>query len=258
MGAHQQLVFRVEGPLQAVHVEVYTQAQGVPDRQTAIKARRDPNLETARRGGRRSSVTIAERYEETIPVPRAIRFPVELIPPEGFDPARLDTWPKVDGRLEYVGGRLLYMSLCGDMQQDAVADVVGMLLQWVRAHPGLVVSTNEAGMILRGDARGADAAIFRRADVGRYQHKFRRVPPILAVAVAGEDEDEAVLREKAGWYLARGVEVVWLILPEQREVVAITTDADQRYGVGETLAPHPALPDLTPRVDEFFVQIAAG
>src|SRR5439155_1090581 len=47
--------------------------------------------------------------EETIPVPGTVRFPVELTPPEGFDPARLETWPRVEGRLEWVGGRLLYM-----------------------------------------------------------------------------------------------------------------------------------------------------
>jgi len=43
--------------------------------------------------------------EDTIPVPRSVRFPVELVPPDGFDPERLETWPRVDGRLEWVEGR---------------------------------------------------------------------------------------------------------------------------------------------------------
>jgi Uma2 family endonuclease len=202
-------------------------------------------------------VTIAQRYEETIPVPRAIRFPVELIPPEGFDPERLETWPKVEGRLEYVNGRLLYMPPCGDMQQDTVGDVVLLLGAWARLHADFVFSTNEAGMVLAGDARGADAAVWRRADVGKYQHKFRRVPPVLAVEVAGEDEDERVLRDKAVWYLAAGVDVVWIVLPEQREVVVITGSGERRCPSGETLPADPALPDLSPRVDEFFVQISA-
>ena len=209
-----------------------------------------------RRGGKEKCVTIAQRYEETIPVPRAIRFPVELIPPEGFDPERCETWPKVEGRLEYVNGRLLYMPPCGDMQQDTVADVVSVLVQWVRAHREFVASTNEAGMILRGAARGADAALFRRSEVGRYEHKFRRVPPVLAVEVAGEDEDEAVLRDKAAWYLGAGVQIVWIVLPEQREVVVITVADEHRCRVGETLTPHPALPGLAPRADDFFVQIS--
>jgi Uma2 family endonuclease len=202
-------------------------------------------------------MTIAERYEETIPVPRAIRFPVELIPPEGFDPERLETWPKVEGRLEYVNGRLLFMPPCGALQQDTVADVVTALGVWVRAHRAFVVSTNEAGILLRGSARGADAAVWARGALGPYTHQFRRVPPILAVEVAGEDEDEQVLRDKAAWYLGAGVQIVWIVLPEPREVVVITGTGEHRCRLGETLPPHPALPDLTPLVDEFFVQISA-
>src|SRR5207237_9889563 len=74
--------------------------------------------------------------EETIPVPGTVRFPVELTPPEGFDPARLETWPRVAGRLEWVRGRLLYMPPCRDRQQYTVADVVATLIIWVRPHPG--------------------------------------------------------------------------------------------------------------------------
>lgn len=200
-------------------------------------------------------MTIAERYEEHITLPRAIRFPVELIPPEGFDPERPPTWPKLDGRLEYVNGRLLYMPPCGDVQQDTVTDVVITLGAWVRTHPEFVLGTNEAGMRLHGDTRGADAAVWRRADLGAYRGKLRRVPPLLAIEVAGEDEDEAALREKADWYLRNGVEVVWLVLPDSREVAVLTGAAEQRCSLGDTCPPHPSLPGLTPRVDEFFIQI---
>ncbi len=61
-----------------------------------------------------------ERYDETITLPRAVRFPVELVPPHGFDAESLETWPRVVGRLEWVNGRLLYMPPCGDRQQDTV------------------------------------------------------------------------------------------------------------------------------------------
>src|SRR5262249_45357409 len=75
------------------------------------------------------------RSDDVIHVPASVRFPVELVPPDGFDPARLETWPHVEGRLEWVGGRLLYMPPCGEMQQATVADVVGVLISWQRAHP---------------------------------------------------------------------------------------------------------------------------
>ena len=69
-------------------------------------------------------MTIAALYQDFVTIPRAARFPIEMNPPEGFDPDRLETWPRVDGRLEYVDGRLLFMPPCGDLQQDTVADVV--------------------------------------------------------------------------------------------------------------------------------------
>src|SRR2546430_1034067 len=32
-----------------------------------------------------------------LPVPGTVRFPVELTPSDGIDPARLETWPRVEG-----------------------------------------------------------------------------------------------------------------------------------------------------------------
>ena len=202
-------------------------------------------------------MTIDDRYGEFVTVPRAVRFPVELFPPRGFDPGSAETWPKVEGRLEYVSGRLLYMPPCGDVQGATVADVVGVLMPWVRAHPDFLVETNEAGMRLGEDSRGADAAIWRRNEAGRFTGGFRRVPPLLAVEVAGEDEPEVVLRAKADWYLRLGVRVVWLVLPEPREVVVLTAAGVTRHHATETLPTQPELPDLTVPVSALFQQISA-
>jgi Uma2 family endonuclease len=193
--------------------------------------------------------------EETFQVPASVRFPVELTPPEGFDPARVETWPAVEGRLEWVAGRLRYMPPCGDRQQDTVADVVVTLGNWTRAHPEFVVGTGEAGMHLGEDTRGADAAIWRRADLGPLTGGFRTVPPLLAVEVAGRDERERELREKARWYFRVGVRSVWIVLPEEREVVVMTPEGETRHVVGERLPSNPHLPALTPGVDELFVQV---
>lgn len=204
-------------------------------------------------------MAVAPRYDETITLPRAVRFPVELIPPEGFDAARLETWPKVVGRLEHVNGRLLYMPPSGDLQQDTTTDVVVTLGVWVRAHRDYVLGTNEAGMRLGGATRAADAAVWRRADLGAYSGGLRRVAPVLAVEVAGPEEGdtEAALRDKAAWYLGVGVDVVWIVLAERGEVLVITAGGESRFSRGDRLAPHASLPDLAPLVDELFSQIDA-
>jgi Uma2 family endonuclease len=157
-----------------------------------------------------SSMTLAELYQETIPLPRAVRFPVELRPPEGFVPERLETWPWLPGTVEFVDGRLLYRPPCADTQQYTVTDVVITLGTWTRSHPGFVLGTNEAGMRLLGAVRAADAAIRRREKVGRSSGRLQTVPPVLAMEVSGEDETEDALREKALWYLKAGVGAVWL------------------------------------------------
>ncbi|HKE15361.1 MAG TPA: Uma2 family endonuclease [Kofleriaceae bacterium] len=198
-------------------------------------------------------------YEDTIQVPGAVRFPVELELPDGFDPARLETWPVVEGRLEFVEGRLRYMPPCGDMQQDTVTDVVIVLGAWVRARPGeFVLGTNEAGMRLRGATRAADAAVWRRPDAEPRTGGLRTSPPVLAVEVAGRHEPEDALQDKAQWYLRAGVEIVWIVLPEQREVIVVTPSGRARHQSGERVPESAALPDLAPAVDDFFVQLAGG
>src|SRR5436309_15130717 len=102
----------------------------------------------------------SELDEETFPVPGSVRFPVELTPPDGFYPERLETWPRVEGRLEWVAGRLLYMPPCGDLQQLTTTDLVRTLANWALSRPDFAVGTNEAGMLLGGDVRGAEATVW--------------------------------------------------------------------------------------------------
>lgn len=185
-----------------------------------------------------------------------VRFPVELRVPATFDRDAPESWPQVDGRLELVGGRLLFMPPTGDVQQDVAVDVVFMLRSWTSRHPGFVVGGNEAGMLLGGDVRGADAAVWRRADLGAHTGGYRRVPPLLAVEIAGRDDDEATLRDKAEWYLRNGVGVVWLVLPATRSVVVIDGAGASTLTHGR-LPPVAGLDGLEPEVARFFAQLDA-
>ena len=84
---------------------------------------------------------------------------------------------------------------------------------------------------------GAVRPVWRRADVGPYQGGFRRVPPVLAVKVAGRYERERQLREKARWYLEASVPVVWIVLPKKREVLAAVLRAEEEARADPALAP---------------------
>lgn len=185
----------------------------------------------------------------------SVRFPIRLRRPPGFSPSEPSTWPRIEGRLEYVGGRIEFMPPCGDIQQDVCVSTSGFLFNWAKSTRRFVVGGNEAGMLLGGDVRAADAAVWRAEDAGRRTGGFRRVPPVLAVEVSGVDEDESDLRAKAGWYLSAGVSIVWLVLPESREVVVLSRGGEARFRPPDRLPEHPALPGLAPEAREFFLQL---
>jgi Uma2 family endonuclease len=199
----------------------------------------------------------AALYNEPVPIPRGgVRFPLELAPPPGFRAEDQATWPEVAGRLEYVAGRLLYVPPCGDDQQDVAASVLGILEPWALDHGDWVVAGNEAGMLLAGEVRAADAAVWRKGDLGSRTGGFRRVPPVLCVEVSAKDDTEGELRGKARWYLERGVKIVWLALTENREILVLRIDGEVRYKEGEIIPPELELPDLAPAVARFFWQLA--
>ena len=194
--------------------------------------------------------------EHEVRLPRDdVRFPVELRLPDGFDVEQPSTWPRVDGRLEYVDGRLLFMPPTGDTQQDVAVDVTFLLRSYTESRPDLIVGGNEAGMLLGGDVRAADVAVWNRGELGPHTGGYRRVPPLLAVEVAGRDDDESDLRDKAKWYLANGVRTTWLVLPAERTVVVVTASATRSYKTGESLPSPAELDGLEPAVERFFTQL---
>jgi Uma2 family endonuclease len=183
-----------------------------------------------------------------------VRFPIELRPP-AFCADEPQSWPRVEGRLEYLEGKLFFMPPCGETQQEVAGDVVFILRSWSENHQDFFVGANEAGMKLGTDIRAADAAVWRRADVASVGTGLRHVAPILAIEVAGQDEEEPVLREKSRWYLDHGVALVWLVLPASREVVLCTVTGESRHAVGARLPDDSRVPDLAPDVSQFFAQI---
>jgi hypothetical protein len=74
--------------------------------------------------------------------------------------------------------------------------------------------------------------------------------------VAGADEPEAQLVDKAGWYLSVGVPVVWIALPDSREVLVVTAQGTRRSAGAQLLPDHPDLPDLRVTAGDCFLQIA--
>jgi Uma2 family endonuclease len=199
-------------------------------------------------------VAASNAYADTTVVPRiAVRLPLALPEPDGFEMACPETWPPVTGRLEYVGGRLEYMPPCGEVQQRTVADVVTELNLWRRRYPAFAVGGNEAGMLLGGEVRAADAAVWKNAP--RAGDGFARLAPVLAVEVAGMDDPPEGLLDKARWYLGHGVATVWIVLPQSRTVQVVTAAGTIEVDSGGRLPEPDSLAGLSPLVADFFRQL---
>ncbi len=112
-------------------------------------------------------------------------------------------------------------------------------------------------MMLGGDVRGADAAVWRATELGSLTSGFARVPPVLAVEVAGKDEEPDALVEKARWYLDHGVEVVWILDPRTRTARVVSAEGQAAITAG-TMPERPSLPGLAPRLDDQFRQVSQG
>jgi Uma2 family endonuclease len=197
-------------------------------------------------------VAASSAYSAVTVVPRiAVSLPLVLPEPDGFVAVNIQTWPQVVGRLEFVGGRLEYMPPCRKNQQRVAVDVVTELNIWRRAHPEFIAGANEAGMLLGGEVRGADVAIWRAGEPAG--NEFARTPPVLAVEICGEDEALDTLLAKAAWYLDHGVVIIWTVVPETRRVHVTTSTGT--IVVEDRIPESPALPGLAPLVADFFRQL---
>jgi Uma2 family endonuclease len=179
---------------------------------------------------------------------------MELPVPEGFQPDDPATWPRVVGRLEYVQGKLLHLPPCCLIQSLVNASTAAIVGNWQADHREFFAGANEVGIVLGGDARGAEAAVWRRDSLGPFTGKLIAVPPILVAEVAGLDEDEPKLREKAAWYLGHGVKHVWLVLPDTREVVVLDTTGERRLS-GNDMVTCADLPGFAVAAERFFAQL---
>lgn len=184
----------------------------------------------------------------------AVRWPAVLPSvPAGFEARRVETWPKGPGRYEYVAGRLEYMPPCGEIQQFVVVAVVAELMAWRATHTEFRVGGNEAGMLLDDEVRAADAAVWIREKAP--EAGFARVAPVLAIEVAGRLDTLEYLEKKAEWYLAHGVDVIWLVMPETRSVRVVTKGGHVDARDQERIPERPSLPGLSPSVAAFFQQL---
>ncbi|MDX1993156.1 MAG: Uma2 family endonuclease [bacterium] len=82
--------------------------------------------------------------------------------------------------------------------------------------------------------------------------------PDLAIEVKSPDDTVKEMRDKAAYYLANGVTLVWLVFPEQRIVEVYKADAQHILTEKDVLAADDLLPGFSLPVRDVFADPLAG
>jgi Uma2 family endonuclease len=120
------------------------------------------------------------------------------------------------------------------------------------------IASNDSGVILERDpdtVRGPDVALYEDAEKFEDLHpKYGEVPPRLAVEILSPNDRANKVLRKITDYLANGVELVWLLDPEDRTVTVYRPDKRPYVvRVGEELTGDEVFPDLRCTVADLFL-----
>ncbi len=161
-------------------------------------------------------------------------------------------------RYDLVRGELRRVAPAGFTHGKIASEIGTRLHQHVREHRLGVVLAAETGFLLERDpdtVLAPDAAFVRadRVPPEAEQRGFASLAPDLVVEVVSPSDRASEVHEKALLYLDTGVQLVWLIYPQQRTVAVYQADRTARLlKEQDELGGGAVLPDFRVRVAELF------
>jgi len=133
-------------------------------------------------------------------------------------------------------GEIVELSVPKTLHGLICANIAFFLISFVKQRGVGYVCSNDSGFITQRDpdtVRGIDVAYFNDAtsfdEVEASSPRYSSVPPVLAVEVLSPDDRTIRVMQKVSEYLTAGVQEIWIIDPETREV------AVHRAGQPQTL-----------------------
>ncbi|HKI30328.1 MAG TPA: Uma2 family endonuclease [Gemmataceae bacterium] len=158
---------------------------------------------------------------------------------------------------ELVRGEVIELPSPRKIHGVVCVNVVTELNLYVRQRRKGYITSNDSGVILERDpdtVRGPDVALYEDASKFADLHpKYGEVPPRLAVEVLSPDDKAKHVTRKITDYLNNGVDLVWLIDPEDRTVTVYRRERGQYLRkVDEELTGDDILPDFRCKVADFF------
>jgi Uma2 family endonuclease len=137
------------------------------------------------------------------------------------------------------------------------ANVARILGNYTVAQGMGYVTSNDSGVILERSpdtVRGPDVALYEDATSFEELHpKYGEVPPRLAVEVLSPNDKAVQILNKITDYLTSGVDLVWLVNPDERKVTVHRPEKSPYALTGDAeLTGDDVLPGFRCRVADFF------
>jgi Uma2 family endonuclease len=165
-------------------------------------------------------------------------------------------WPD-EGRCELVQGEIVHLTASRPLHGLVEVRLSSRLFNYADSTGRGHVLGGEVGLWVRRNpdtVRAADLVFISRERYARRNPKgFLDVPPELVVEVLSPDDRYGDVMEKLREYLDLGVDLIWIVDPERRYVLAYRTLHDvERFEEGDVLRDEEILPGFALPLAELF------
>lgn len=165
---------------------------------------------------------------------------------------------EAEGRFELIEGELHEMPPAGEEHGEVGLGIAARVWMHVQEHSLGTAYNSETGFIISRNpdvVLAPDVSFVRagRLPADRDRRKFIEVSPDLVVEVISPSEHPGDVTNKVQRYLNAGVQLVWVVYPQQRSVAVYRADRtwDSLQG-DDSLDGADVLPDFTLPLAELF------
>jgi len=137
----------------------------------------------------------------------------------------------IDQPFELVQGRVVYIDHTGDEHGMHEAEIAWHLINFNRTRKLGWVLTGEVGVYTQfapDTVRGVDVLFVSRQRLAAPSGKALKVAPELVIEIVSPTDRWRDLRNKIDEYFAIGVERVWIVEPEKKQLLVYRTPTEFR------------------------------
>jgi Uma2 family endonuclease len=169
-------------------------------------------------------------------------------------PEEFAALPDDDHRYEYINGEARAMSPAGGRHGRIGIRIAALLDAHLYPDDGHVYDSSTGYRLPNGDVLSPDVSVILAGRLPEEEEPVGFIPiaPDLAVEIISPSDLYAPLQEKIAAYLGWGAKAVWVVEPDQRQIMVHTAEQIERIHGDDALLGGDAVPGFSAKLDEIF------